>query len=308
MRIEVITGRDIDETLWSTWEAIQASAPSELHNPFFHPGYVTAIGSIRDDVRIGVIEDGGRVVGFFPFELGRWNIARPAGLRLNDYQGVVINNDTEWDPIELIQALRPVAAGRHMLAYSTDPIEQEMWQALGVAGSVEGDEVGVALLNIGANKIDPFVAVEVDVVPERDENGDGLLTFSVTIENNTPAGLDPGITGYYWETLSLPTPASYLGRLTFMLPGSTIELDLADGDQRKIEVFGRDGPLAIMVVRLEPIPEGTTATIEATARLDGSTTPPILDLIPSARYIPISYQWGGEELVDDRSWALPIGD
>jgi CelD/BcsL family acetyltransferase involved in cellulose biosynthesis len=102
MHIEVITGRDIDETLWSTWEAIQASAPPELHNPFFHPGYVTAIGSIRDDVRIGVIEDGGRVVGFFPFELGRWNVARPAGLRLNDYQGVVINNDTEWDPIELM--------------------------------------------------------------------------------------------------------------------------------------------------------------------------------------------------------------
>ncbi len=104
MRVDVISGREIDDTLWSTWETIQANASPEFHNPYFHPGYISTIGSIRDEVRIGVIEDGGRIVGFFPFELGRWGVARPAGLRLNDYQGVIIESDTEWDPLELMTA------------------------------------------------------------------------------------------------------------------------------------------------------------------------------------------------------------
>ncbi len=207
----------------------------------------------------------------------------------------------EWDPVALINALRPVAGGRHLLGYSQVPVEQAMWEALGMAGATDGDEFGVALLNIGANKLDPFVAVSVEVTQSSGEVvGDAVgtdLELAITVRNDAPAGLDPAITGYYWETIGLPTPASYLGRLAVMLPGSTTELDLVEGQAGfTVEAFGHDGPMAMMVVRLPPVPENTEMVVRMKATLAGDLTS--VELLPSARYIPIQYSWNGEVFDD----------
>lgn len=216
-------------------------------------------------------------------------------------QTVALLATEDWDPVQLINALRPVAAGRHLLAYASDPAEQRMWESLGVAGVSDGDELGVALLNIGANKIDPFVAVSVDVQQTEVDGGAAgsqtALELAITIKNDTPPGLDPGITGYYWETIGLPSAASYLGRLTLLMPGTTTELDLVEGQENlRIEAFGHDGPMAMMVVRLEPIAEGTSATVRVRALLSSELTS--VEVLPSARYIPITYAWDGATFDD----------
>ncbi len=214
-----------------------------------------------------------------------------------------------WEPLDLINAFRPVAAGRHIMAYSTIPEEQAMWEALGIAGQVDGNEVGVALLNIGANKLDPFVQVDA-VVTEgpadpAQPDGDRALEIEVTVANNSPITLPQGATGYYWETLGLPTPASYLGRMMFLLPEGTTELTVSD-PSLKVEVFGRDGPLVVMVVRLEALPEGTSTTVVANATVAADTTGGYR-IMPSARYLPIGYSWNGLEFNDSVFTEVPLG-
>jgi hypothetical protein len=213
----------------------------------------------------------------------------------------------EFDPLALIEAFRPVARGRHVLAYSSVPEEQAMWEALGVAGVMDGNEVGVSLLNIGVNKLDPFVDVDVEVTEGPGAtSGTRSIELAVTISNDAPPTLPTGVTGYYWETIGMPTPASYLGRLMILAPSGTTSLMLDDPD-RPIEVFGKDGPLAVLVTRLEPIPEGTSVTIRAHIELEaGAMT--AYELFPSGRYIPVDYTWNGASFNDAVFADIPLDD
>jgi CelD/BcsL family acetyltransferase involved in cellulose biosynthesis len=56
-------------------------------------------------VRIAVLEDGARVVGFFPHQ-ARWRIGRPVGAPLSDHHGVVCAPGTRWDWLALLRASR----------------------------------------------------------------------------------------------------------------------------------------------------------------------------------------------------------
>lgn len=58
-------------------------------NPYFRPEYIEAVGRVRDDVEIAVIEYDNQITGFFPFQRRSVNIGEPVGGRLSDFQAII---------------------------------------------------------------------------------------------------------------------------------------------------------------------------------------------------------------------------
>jgi CelD/BcsL family acetyltransferase involved in cellulose biosynthesis len=101
MRVRVISAGELTRDLRDAWTNIQRSR-AELSSPYFTPGFVEAAAHCSDGVRIGVLEDGGRPTGFFPFELRTFGVAQPVGGRMSDFQGVIAEPGCDWRAAELV--------------------------------------------------------------------------------------------------------------------------------------------------------------------------------------------------------------
>jgi CelD/BcsL family acetyltransferase involved in cellulose biosynthesis len=103
MNVEVVAAGSLTADQLACWSRIQKS-DAALASPFFCPQFTRIVAAARDDVYVGVLEHAGRMVGFFPFQLGHWGAGRPVGFTISDYQGVVIEPGAAWDAKELIRA------------------------------------------------------------------------------------------------------------------------------------------------------------------------------------------------------------
>jgi CelD/BcsL family acetyltransferase involved in cellulose biosynthesis len=104
MKITSLPARQLSPDLVSRWHDILEQTP-QLAGPYFRPEFALAVAEERAGVEIGVLEDAGQVVGFFPFERSSWNVAQPVGSRLSDYQGVIVSADVPWNTDEIMTAL-----------------------------------------------------------------------------------------------------------------------------------------------------------------------------------------------------------
>ena len=102
--------------------------------------------------------------------------------------------DREWSVADMARELGAAARGRHILAWSNRPDEQDAWRSAGVDGAVDADSVLVGILNRGGNKLDRFLEVDatLDVGeappagPGGDEQGPGEVVLRVTLRNTVP--------------------------------------------------------------------------------------------------------------------------
>jgi CelD/BcsL family acetyltransferase involved in cellulose biosynthesis len=99
----VIAAADLDQSLIRRWADIQENTPVYA-SPYFRPEFAEAVGQVRDDLRVCVLEDGNRVVGFFPFHRRWGGIAWPAGLGLSDHHAVIAEPGAEWTAEGLMRA------------------------------------------------------------------------------------------------------------------------------------------------------------------------------------------------------------
>lgn len=102
MNIQRTTPDRLTPEMLAVWRDMQRSQP-HLDSPYFRPEFTLAVATVRDDVEVAVLEDGGRPVGFWPYQR-RGRTARPVGGRLSDYQGVIARPETAWDAAELLRA------------------------------------------------------------------------------------------------------------------------------------------------------------------------------------------------------------
>ena len=102
MQVHTLSIRELPPDCIGLWERTVAQMPIET--PFLHPQFVQMVGRARNDVEVALIESGSGLAGFFPYHRGRGDIARPVGLKLADFQGVVAPPSLEVDPLELLQA------------------------------------------------------------------------------------------------------------------------------------------------------------------------------------------------------------
>jgi CelD/BcsL family acetyltransferase involved in cellulose biosynthesis len=88
MRVTVVQPGDLGPSEADLWARFQKS-PSAMLNPFLSLTFAQTVGRARPAARIAVIEDGGEITAFLPFELGPGKIAMPIGYPMNDLQGFV---------------------------------------------------------------------------------------------------------------------------------------------------------------------------------------------------------------------------
>src|SRR5687768_10603830 len=102
MKVSVINIKELDEALIKRWSQLQGADPA-LASPYFCPSFTQAVASVRNDVFVAVMENGGRIKCFFPFQQGRFGFGRPVGGALSDFQGVIAEAGTQWTAEALIR-------------------------------------------------------------------------------------------------------------------------------------------------------------------------------------------------------------
>jgi CelD/BcsL family acetyltransferase involved in cellulose biosynthesis len=112
VEIEVVRPGALSPEDLARWSALQARCPV-LNSPFLSPGWALAVeqaqaGCCDADpargVRVAVMREGREARGFFSTRLAG-PLAMPAGAPMNDYQGLVADQDLALDPKALIRAL-----------------------------------------------------------------------------------------------------------------------------------------------------------------------------------------------------------
>lgn len=63
---------------------------ADYSSPFFHPEYALALAEFRPQVEVAVIRQKGSPIGWFSFERHNGNVCRPLGIKLADFQGIVV--------------------------------------------------------------------------------------------------------------------------------------------------------------------------------------------------------------------------
>src|SRR5215470_6131520 len=89
-----------DLVLWHSFQGATAA----LAGPFLTPEFACTMSKRRSDMRIAVLEEGGKVAAFFPFERNALGIGRAFCYGLSDMQGVVHVPGYEWDGVELLES------------------------------------------------------------------------------------------------------------------------------------------------------------------------------------------------------------
>ena len=224
--------------------------------------------------------------------------------RLSELATAVVEKfgDTSWDPVELISALKPLARGRHILVYSTDPVEQRAWDQLGVSGTLTGNETGVFLLNLGGAKLDPFFDMSVDAEIVEEPGGGYEVTYEIRIRNRAPASGLPQYTTGPWESLGLPSAGTYVGQVAVYAPGFIVEAGFVDGHDQV--VFGPDGRVLVVATASFELSPGDEERLRFRYRLPPNAPP--LRLVPSARFPSVNWTWADEAFNDSVARSLEV--
>jgi CelD/BcsL family acetyltransferase involved in cellulose biosynthesis len=104
MEITLVKPAELTAAHLDAWQAIVPS--EELASPFYAAAFTQAISQCRDDVEVSVLEDGGRIVGFFPFQRAARRVGRPVGWKINDFQGAILDPAAQLDAAELLHHSR----------------------------------------------------------------------------------------------------------------------------------------------------------------------------------------------------------
>ncbi len=92
-QVRLLRPQQLTTADWQRWDALQ-TADATLASPYFRPEFTKAVARVRRDVEVAVIENGGEVAGFFPFQRDRLNLGRPVGGKLSDYHGLIADRET----------------------------------------------------------------------------------------------------------------------------------------------------------------------------------------------------------------------
>lgn len=205
-------------------------------------------------------------------------------------------NERRWEPTLLLRALRSATRGRHLIAWSRRPIEQESWRRLGIDGSLDRDGLMLTVQNHTGNKLDWFLRTSMDLRVERRRGAWRRVHLSIRIVNPTPRGEPRYIAG----DGSLVPPGAHRALVAVYLPGWATNVEMPG---RKVVLVGPDGPSRVIGTRLD-IARGSSAEIEIVFSI-----PPEMHrmvLLPSARAAPVTVVIGGLRLKDDVRRSLRL--
>jgi len=103
MKITVVPAHRLTGDHVAAWTALQG-ADKTVDSPFFRPEYTQAVAQARSGIEVAVLEKGGALCGFFPFQRRYGNVGRPVGGPISDFQGLIARPGLTIDPNELIRS------------------------------------------------------------------------------------------------------------------------------------------------------------------------------------------------------------
>ncbi len=126
MNIKAIPANHLTPAQLVAWSRIQLDNPC-FRSPFFRPEFTQLIASVRDDVEVGLMDEGGEPVGFFPFHRDRRDVARSVGLGVSDYQAVIVDGNARWTAEQLLRGCGLKAWQFDHLLAAQKPFERHHW-------------------------------------------------------------------------------------------------------------------------------------------------------------------------------------
>lgn len=200
----------------------------------------------------------------------------------------------DLDVVALADALRDAQAGRHLLAWSRDDVQQAGWRVLGVDGTLGPTSMLFGLANVDGSKLDPFVRLDArfDVATPRD--GQTRVDVTVDVRNRTPAGEPRYIVGY-------DDSAQYEGVFVAYLPGVVTTVDTGE---RTTLAGGREADSVVLGLGVS-VPRGESRQLRFSFSLP-SADARALELIAGARTAPLNIRLGDRTVTDRRNRALDL--
>ena len=196
----------------------------------------------------------------------------------------------------LADAVSGAVAGRHLMVWSSDPVDQAAWVAAGVSGSLTPDSLAVNVVSQGGNKLDQYLGVSVHVSTRPVRSGTDV-TMTTTLANRTPDGQSQFIAGPF---PGLPLAyGDYSGVVTANVPGAATGVTMSGATT--LSANGPEGPTWLIASPIV-LHQGATATV--VVRFHLPTAHGTLRVVPSAR-VPVE-QWtvGGRTFTDGTSQTI----
>jgi len=218
--------------------------------------------------------------------------------RLGDIAEGVLDalQDGNWELATLAEQLRVAANGRHLLAWSADPAEEQAWEDAGVAGTLDDDSLLVSALNLGGNKLDQFVTIEAVLAVEDIADG-WLVTVDLVLRNDAPDDAPDVVLGPFGG--SGFSRGEYVGILTAHVPGDASSVSLDGGDRGVVRASDGASEVVGSLVRLAA---GGKRELRLRFVLPDADRSLVVE--PSARLPAIQWQTGGLEWSDEASKVL----
>jgi hypothetical protein len=204
-------------------------------------------------------------------------------------------NQRDYSLITLAGVLSDMAQGRHLLGWSANPDENQLWRSFGAGGELPDDGLVVVSEELGASKLDFYVTMHVDMETEHvDDRID--VTLDVTIDNPEHGPTSPYIDG----GSIFAAPGEYGSYLVLSVP--SYAFNLANADPGFVHT-GAEPPLHSAGVVLR-VPENTSKTTRITFSLPGDAFS--MSIVPSARLVPTTWNYEGEAFDDSEPVELDL--
>jgi CelD/BcsL family acetyltransferase involved in cellulose biosynthesis len=102
MKVHVVRPAELSPDALALWRQFQAADPA-LAGPYFAPDFTLSIGRVRGNAFVGILEEDGAILGFFPFQR-RWDgLGVPVSGPFSDYHGVIAHRDLSFEPLQLLR-------------------------------------------------------------------------------------------------------------------------------------------------------------------------------------------------------------
>jgi CelD/BcsL family acetyltransferase involved in cellulose biosynthesis len=102
MKVTVVAPTELGPAERRRWEALSEDPP--LRSPFLSWEFALAIGQVRDDARVAVVEDGVELCGFLAFQAGADHVGGPVGATIGDAQAFIGPAGWDFDPRLVVEA------------------------------------------------------------------------------------------------------------------------------------------------------------------------------------------------------------
>lgn len=196
----------------------------------------------------------------------------------------------------LADAMTASTEGRHIMLWSGDPAAQKAWEDAGVAGKLSAGSLMTAVINLGANKLDQYLAVHCTLEIAR-RGSRAEATLKVDLGDHTPPGQSQYIAGPY---PGLGTSyGEYVGQLAVNLPAGSSGVRLQGNPL--ITTEGPEGPTLLVSTPVD-VKQGHSEQV--VVRFDLPSIHGLLTVLPSARLRPVSWSYRGHNLTDSSPFTV----